>query len=48
MATGKLAEVEQDAIHIQTKRFADQEEERQYNATKVKAPKKVEVEKETK
>lgn len=34
MATGKLSEVEQDAIRLTEKRFRDQEEERQYNASK--------------
>lgn len=46
MATGKLAEVEADAMRIQAKRFRDQEEDLQYQALKaqpleVKTPEEV-------
>lgn len=34
MAEGKLKEVEEDAIRIQTRRFREQEEERQYQLNK--------------
>lgn len=37
MATGRLREVELDAIRITEKRFKDQEEERQYQISKEKA-----------
>jgi hypothetical protein len=36
MAEGKLREVEEDAIYIQSKRFADQREELAYAAAKQK------------
>lgn len=36
MATGKLAEVEEAAIRIQTKRFNDYFEEQEYKAAKRK------------
>lgn len=37
MATGKLKEVEDDAVRITSKRFRDQEEERQYQISKKEA-----------
>jgi hypothetical protein len=37
LATGRLAEVEQDAIRIQTKRFRDDEEDRQYKLSKLES-----------
>lgn len=36
MADGRLKEVEEDAIYIQTRRFAEQEQERQHNIEKAK------------
>lgn len=37
MATGKLREVEEDAIRIQEKRFRDQLEEQEYQKSKQQA-----------
>lgn len=45
MATGKLREVELDAVRITEKRFRDQEEDRQYKLSK--QGKKVVVEEES-
>lgn len=47
MATGKLREVELDAVRITEKRFRDQEEDRQYKLSKQKATKVVAIEEES-